>query len=1056
MSSAPEADADEIRNKRLARLQALQSQRGRETPAAEEAPKPSPVAEENRQSPRSPAAKPTPTPPPTATPAPPTPTNSISPPPASRLVPPEGGLTPDEAWEDLKLSQIFKVTLRPTPRTAAGGYLVLEGLRKDLEDETEEGKVPHLSVGVLDQLILSICGEGGVVPMDHLIASWKRAMDIHKKTPASRLDPAKIAVLKEAKRMCSNYALYCITLPDMFGGNQPPVRLDQLLLADPEEPHGLPQDMLVEWLAKFDEEPDLVDAFREAFRLLSGQLATMNMSDNYKPYITALGRIAHLKPLADIFVNLPEFLHEAEPQDLEKVMLLGPFFRISPAQPEVSKQYFANAKSQAAVVTRDATNALRMASKSLQEQLTQITTALCKTSDQVRNRVLQFFANILNANKKRVAINVDRQTVSSDGFMANIAAVLTRMCEPFMDASFSKIDRIEVEYFRRNPKLDISDETKLNADDQSSKEFYSQTLEGKNNFITEIFFLCAAAHHYGLNSSEMEHDGLSRDIPEMEQHLQRIQEDRAKYIGTPALVILDRNIERIKTRIIDAISHKQALEVILFDHTLQASSLLFMRYQMVWLLRLVDPKHQYPRQMLSLPLPDAPSEEFNHLPEYLVECVGSIISFVSIFTPEALISTQLTELLAFAVTFLRSSKYIQKATLKSKLVEIIFWGMRPGGPSRSSSGYLGELVHGNQFVLQHLMHALMNFYIEIEKHYYEKFTVRYHISKIIQQLWPNQIYRQRLEQESDHNVDFFVRFVALLLNDVTYVLDNSLTALADIRRLQDELESSSAEFLTQEERETKQKALNKAEKDAQSYMQLGNETVIMLGLFTSTIADAFVQPEIVSRLAGMLDYNLEALVGPKCNSLRVRNPEKYRFNPRALLGEITGVYLNLAGKTAFIEAIARDGRSYKPKTFELAIGVLRKHHLKSAEDMHALAKLAAEVKTIKEREDEEEMELGDIPDEFMDPLMFTLMEDPVVLPTSKTSIDRQTIKAHLLSDATDPFNRSSLKIEDVMPDTELKARIDAWVTERKAAVRAEKAAAAAAQAGEADSMDIDG
>jgi ubiquitin conjugation factor E4 B len=38
---------------------------------------------------------------------------------------------------------------------------------------------------------------------------------------------------------------------------------------------------------------------------------------------------------------------------------------------------------------------------------------------------------------------------------------------------------------------------------------------------------------------------------------------------------------------------------------------------------------------------------------------------------------------------------------------------------------------------------------EIEKHYYEKFTARYHISKIIQQIWPNQIYRQRLEQESE-------------------------------------------------------------------------------------------------------------------------------------------------------------------------------------------------------------------------------------------------------------------------------------------------------------------
>ena len=162
-------------------------------------------------------------------------------------------------------------------------------------------------------------------------------------------------------------------------------------------------------------------------------------------------------------------------------------------------------------------------------------------------------------------------------------------------------------------------------------------------------------------------------------------------------------------------------------------------------------------------MPDPPTAVFNHLPEYVVESVGHIISFVSIYTPDVLISTQLTDLLIFAVTFLRSSKYIQKATLKSKLVEIIYWGIRPG---RGGTGYLAELVHGNPFVKQHLMHAMMNFYIgsfappwivvaagadelEIEKHYYEKFTVRYHISKIIQDIWPNQAYRKMLEQESE-------------------------------------------------------------------------------------------------------------------------------------------------------------------------------------------------------------------------------------------------------------------------------------------------------------------
>lgn len=47
--------------------------------------------------------------------------------------------------------------------------------------------------------------------------------------------------------------------------------------------------------------------------------------------------------------------------------------------------------------------------------------------------------------------------------------------------------------------------------------------------------------------------------------------------------------------------------------------------------------------------------------------------------------------------------------------------------------------------------------------------------------------------------------------------------------------------------------------------------------------------------------------------------------------------------------------------------------------------------------------------------MATLMKDPVILPSSRTIVDLSTIKSHLLSDATDPFNRVPLKIEDVHP-----------------------------------------
>jgi ubiquitin conjugation factor E4 B len=63
----------------------------------------------------------------------------------------------------------------------------------------------------------------------------------------------------------------------------------------------------------------------------------------------------------------------------------------------------------------------------------------------------------------------------------------------------------------------------------------------------------------------------------------------------------------------------------------------------------------------------------------------------------------------------------------------------------------------------------------------------------------------------------------------------------------------------------------------------------------------------------------------------------------------------------------------------------------------------------------EEEELGDVPDEFLDPLLATIMEDPVLLPTSNIIVDRSTIITQLLSTPIDPFNRKPLTLDMVVP-----------------------------------------
>lgn len=266
------------------------------------------------------------------------------------------------------------------------------------------------------------------------------------------------------------------------------------------------------------------------------------------------------------------------------------------------------------------------------------------------------------------------------------------------------------------------------------------------------------------------------------------------------------------------------------------------------------------------------------------------------------------------------------------------------------------------------------------------------------------------------------------------MLDEALTKFPKIHELEEELRGTS---LTPEQREAKSEELATAVSQAKSYMQLTNETVSMMKLFTKNLSVSFTMPEIVDRVAAMVNYTLDIIVGPKSANLKVENKEEvYKFDPRQLLGEFAQIYLNLGVSDRFIEAVARDGRSYKPENFESAHRVLKRYSLCSPQELIQWATLKSRFAKAKELEEQDEMDLGEMPDEFEDPLLSILMTDPVILPTSKAILDRSTIRSHLLSDPTDPYNRSPLKIEDVIPATELKERIEKWRDEMRQKARA--------------------
>jgi len=146
------------------------------------------------------------------------------------------------------------------------------------------------------------------------------------------------------------------------------------------------------------------------------------------------------------------------------------------------------------------------------------------------------------------------------------------------------------------------------------------------------------------------------------------------------------------------------------------------------------------------------------------------------------------------------------------------------------------------------------------------------------------------------------------------------------------------------------------------------------------------------------------------------------------------MYANMAHLEQFRTNVVRDGRSYSDETFEKAAKILNsaKKGVQAAGDSkEKFEALVAQLKAQKAQVQEEELQFDDAPDELLDPLMATLMDDPVELPNSHTIIDRLTIKRHLLNDPHDPFNRAPLTLDQVIPRPDIKKQIDDYRTSKK-------------------------
>ncbi|XP_033641514.1 ubiquitin conjugation factor E4 A-like [Asterias rubens] len=690
----------------------------------------------------------------------------------------------------------------------------------------------------------------------------------------------------------------------------------------------------------------------------------------------------------------------------------------------------------------------------LNESVYNIFKGIFKSSTENKNKLLAWLGNCLHCNSGRGKLWSREmpnfgQTYASDSFFMNLSAVMVRFCAPFTSSESSKILDVDLSYSR----LELSD----GADDEEmkTKGVHLRGLPAETcliqleddapglptnppyKFTTEVFFITQRCLNMGFHSVLEKFNRLNKELHRVQEAYQEMTRLGTAGARNPA-------IERMREQMDIAMSLFLSLRASLLEPKLIQHSWDLHIATARLLIQLATTDDRTTLRTPTYPLPDSTPPALAHIPEFLAENLINFMQFLRRFSEKKFQegAESLGHLMTFIVTFMGSKGRMNNPHLRAKLAEVLE-GLMPPKEQRNTAV---TMFNREKIFLEHpllplVSRSVLSIYIDIEfsgdAHAFDqKFNYRrpmYHILKYLWSLEPHKqsmkaIAEESLQSMEAANAPLFLRFINLLINDAIFMLDEAMDNLKQIKEMQHKKDSGEWRSLRPQDLQQQESSLRTHGAIARFFNVMSNESMNILSFITSEIKTIFVHPVMIDRIAAMFNDFLLKLVGPKMGALKVKDFDEFDFKPGSLVQHICQIYINLGDIDDFCSAVSRDGRSYSPALFTRADRVLKKLFA-PPEMISEMTFFADKVRAMAEKHEEEEEIFADAPDEFIDPLTYTLMSDPVTLPSSGQIMDRSVIARHLLSDHTDPFNRAPLTMDEVKSNDELREKIIAWKRE---------------------------
>lgn len=848
---------------------------------------------------------------------------------------------------------------------------------------------------------------------------------------------------------------------------------------------GVEPNLLEEFLrylsVEFSSE-DVEELIEGVFMKILGEVNANGGIDNVKPVVNALCFLdAILK--VDYFMNY--FIQKSRTffpsklttgLDLQRQNILCSALSIS-TLPEESKAWELYWKDGGSIGRRrEAERMVEVVREKLNEVgiiVFRIFDRVLKSNESNRCRLISFLFQIISLNKDKTKLfSFNSPITSKNGFLLNFLKLLLRLCLPFIsdiNKIQAKLDKVNVNFFDSkiicqlfqgieplNPEkckeeggggivVEIVDDRGRGAVGGGSGGAEVGVGVGRGvgkeggvvgvggavevgvgkeegfNFITQIFFITT----YFIHLVQIIYKNYFNFLVKLS--------DEAK---------TNQNSQQFAL----LVSYKFAYDVMIADPFLIENIIKTFAFCSMLSFHLLS--FPPPSSSSSPPIFFTPTLSFAKLPLYFAEDMHEFLMILLQSMPEQIKKNETYFLVIchFMLVCMGNKNLITNPHIRAKfLIVLSILGGRKEEGGRREGGIFKHFLTKDAYFQKHLIDCLIEIFIDVEKtgssnQFYEKFSYRNRFCELMafilteigggrkeEDEGEENNYRGRLKAFSLGNEEKMLQFYNLFLNDIIYLLDESLMKLKEIKIYEDS--ESSMNTLSFQERLEKKQNYEQTKKILKTFLDFLNAYYENISLMSSFVSDVLISEALREKIVFNLNYTIEALNGKNALELKVKNMKRLNFDPKFILKCIIQLYLNLSHEPVFLETIVKDERSFNPLTFEKTKNILIKNQLIDDDDIYAFDRLLNKLNQLlaSQQATDELLRSPSLPDRFLDPIMSEIMKDPVLLPDSKVVVDRMTIIKHLLSDPTDPFNRKPLKKENLVEMPELKKEIEEWI-----------------------------